>query len=61
MAVGHAILVIAYHLIARNEPYRDLGANYFDEHQRRKVERRLVHRLEKLGYKVQLNPTPALA
>jgi len=58
VAVGHAILVIAYHVISRNEPYRDLGANYFDERQRQKVERRLVRRLEKLGYTVQLNSPP---
>jgi len=25
------ILVIAYHLIQRQEPYRELGANYFDQ------------------------------
>jgi len=24
------MLIIAYHLIARREPYRELGADYFD-------------------------------
>lgn len=55
-AVGHAILVIVYHLLVRNEPYHDLGANYFDEREPQKVERRLVQRLNKLGYEVQLQP-----
>ena len=30
LAVAHSMLVIAYHLIARREPYRELGADYFD-------------------------------
>ncbi|HXG18116.1 MAG TPA: hypothetical protein VNN62_03455 [Methylomirabilota bacterium] len=31
-----------------------MGPNYFDEHDRRRVERRLVARLEQLGYSVDL-------
>ncbi len=54
VAVGHTILVMAYYVLTRREPYRELGPNYFDEHDRRRVERRLVHRLEQLGYSVDL-------
>jgi transposase len=54
VAVGHTILVMAYHVLTRQEPYRELGPNYFDEHDRRRVERRLVARLEQLGYVVDL-------
>jgi len=54
VAVGHTILVMAYHVLSRREPYRELGPNYFDEHDRRRVERRLVSRLEQLGYSVDL-------
>ncbi len=46
IAVAHAILVICYHLLTRQEPYRELGANYFDERDRQDVERRLVRRLQ---------------
>jgi len=28
--VAHAILVIAYHLLARQTTYQDLGADYYD-------------------------------
>src|SRR5262249_26858553 len=28
-AVGHSILVAAYHMLDRNQPYHDLGADYF--------------------------------
>ena len=60
VAVGHSILVIAYHLIANQESfYQDLGAHYFDERDRQRLERRLVHRLEALGYAVSLQPVAA--
>jgi transposase len=54
VAVGHSILVIAYHVLARLQPYHDLGANYFDEQNRERVTKRLIHRLERLGYEVRL-------
>lgn len=56
VAVGHSILVIAYHVLTRREPYRDLGPNYFDERERQRVEDRLVGRLKRLGYEVELKP-----
>lgn len=56
VALAHTIVVIAYHVLSRKEPYRDLGVNYFDEHDRHAVERRLVRRLEKLGLKVSVEP-----
>jgi beta-galactosidase/beta-glucuronidase len=52
MAVGRPILVIAYHLIKRKEPYRDLGGNYFDQLNREVIVKRLQNPLEKLGYQV---------
>jgi hypothetical protein len=61
VAVGHSILRIAYHVLTHREPYRDLGANYFDEHERQAVERRLVRRLERLGYRVALESTTPAA
>ena len=56
VAVGHSILVIAYHLLERGVRYEELGGQYFEERARQAVERRLVHRLEGLGYKVSLEP-----
>jgi transposase len=56
VAVAHSILVIAYHVLTRREPYRDLGPTYFDEHARERVEERLVRRLKRLGYTVELKP-----
>jgi hypothetical protein len=50
-------LVIVYHLLTDGAPYRDLGGRYFDDRDRRALERRLVHRLQGLGYTVSLQPT----
>lgn len=61
IAVAHAILVICYYLLTRQEPYQDLGANYFDERERQAVERRLVKRLQRLGYEVVLHPAAQVA
>jgi transposase len=60
IAVAHSIRVIAYHVLVRKEVYHELGGNYFDQRDRHRVERRLVHRLEQLGYAVALQPqTPS--
>jgi hypothetical protein len=40
--------------LTRPDLYHELGRTYFDEHDRTRVERRLVHRLEALGYIVEL-------
>jgi transposase len=54
LAVAHSILVIAYYMIQRQEPYRDAGADFFDRLQPEDTARRLVKRLETLGYHVTL-------
>ena len=63
VAVAHSILVIVWHLLQHDCQYVDLGGNYFDEHDRQQVARRLVKRLEGLGYRVALDslPQPASA
>ena len=59
VAVGHTILVIVYHILRDGTSYQELGGNYFDERDRERVEKRLVGRLEKLGYKVSLEKEAA--
>lgn len=61
VAVGHSILVIVYHLLTKREPYQDLGVTYFDQRAHHTVERRLVRRLEALGYTVSLQPPDSAA
>jgi transposase len=48
------MLVMAYDMIQRREPYREVGADFFDRLQPEDTARRLVKRLESLGYHVTL-------
>jgi transposase len=58
MAVAHSMLVMAYYMIQRQEPYREAGGDFFDRLQPEDTARRLVKRLEHLGYHVTLqNPS----
>jgi transposase len=62
VAVGHSILVIAYHVLEREVPYEELGEDYL--YQQRSGEayaKRLVRQLERLGHKVALEPLPQSA
>jgi transposase len=54
LAVAHAMLVTAYHLLARRTTYQELGADYFDRRHGERVTRRAVQLLERQGYRVTL-------
>jgi transposase len=54
VAVGHSILIIAYHLLRDGHSFTDLGYRYFDQRDATKLRHRLVHRLQGLGYRVTL-------
>ena len=56
MAVRHAILVIAFHLLKRKQNYVELGVNSFDQKNADCLRRSLVKRLEWLGHTVALGP-----
>lgn len=58
VALAHSILVIAYHLIDRNEPYKELGGDYFDKRNVEATAKRLTKRLERLGFQVSLQQQP---
>lgn len=61
VAVGHSILVIAYHMIKEGHEYQDLGGNYYDLRDRTLIQKRLVRRLEALGLKVTLESVATAA
>ena len=61
MAVAHRLLVIAYHVIARREPYRELGADYLERRTAPASVDRLVHRLRQLGVEVTVTAEPTYA
>jgi transposase len=55
MAVGHSILVIAYHILRDGVGYSDLGADHFDRLAKERLTRHYIHRLEQLGHHVTLD------
>lgn len=61
VAVGHSILVIAYHLLSKRASYQELGGDYFDRQNARHYQNKLVHKLEALGLKVTLEPATTLS
>ena len=58
LAVAHSILVMAYYMLQRKQPYREAGADFFDRLQPEDTARRPVKRLEHLGYHVVLQSRP---
>ena len=59
-AVGHSILVIAWHLLANNCDYDDLGGDHFTRHTDAEARKHyLVRQLEALGHKVTIEPAAA--
>jgi transposase len=56
VAVAHSILVAAYWMLKRDEPYHDLGADWHRRRNDQAHTRRLVAQLEHLGHTVIINP-----
>lgn len=55
IAVGHKILISAYHIIKEKSAYRELGATYLDSlRNRKRTVDYLTKRLENLGYRATL-------
>jgi transposase len=54
VAVAHALLVIAYHVIKEQATYRELGFDYNDRRDADRARRRAVALLERQGYRVTL-------
>jgi transposase len=56
VAVAHSMLVSAYWMLTRDEPYRDLGADWLSRRNDQSHTRRLVAQLERLGHNVVIQP-----
>jgi transposase len=61
VALAHKILVIIYTLLKTGQLYQERGAAVLDERQKERLLARVQRRLEKLGYKVTLEPITATA
>ena len=54
IAVGHSILIIAWHLLTDDCDYNDLGGDYFATRDADRARQRAVAQLQALGYHVEL-------
>jgi len=61
VAVGHKVLIAVFHMLKRGAPFADLGADYLDRLDKYRTAKRLVRRLDNLGYEVLLRPKMATA
>jgi transposase len=58
VAVGHSILVIAWHVLSNRASYQELGSDYFDRCDAQAYRLKLIRKLEALGLKVAVeSPT----
>ena len=56
LAIAHKILVSAYHMLDKGLAYHDLGEAYLDQIGQTRTVSNLKRRLERLGYRVTLEP-----
>lgn len=61
VAVGHSILVIAYHVLTNKRTYQELGGDYFDKRYGEKRRTKLIKQLQSLGLKVTVEELPQAA
>ena len=62
VAVAHSMLVSAWHMLTYQQPYQELGDDYFDERKKESKVNYMVRRLEKLtGGSVSIALQPAAA
>jgi transposase len=62
VAVEHSILVAIFHMLDRDQPYHDLGADYFTRrNDPARRARRLINQLQTLGYNVHAEPPSTAA
>jgi transposase len=58
-AVAASILTTVYHMLKNGTLYQEPGAHHFDQRTKNIQIKRLLQRLQNLGYEVAITPTPA--
>jgi len=56
VAVAHSLLTVIYHVLRDHVEYKDLGQDYFDKLNSKRIVPYLVNRLKNMGYEVNLVP-----
>lgn len=57
IAVAASMLTAIWHMLRNDTEWRELGAAYFDRADAKKTAKRLIRRLQQIGYTVQIAPT----
>jgi hypothetical protein len=50
------LLAIFYHMLKYDVEYKDLGVDYFDKREPKRLRDNLVKSLQRLGFQVKLTP-----
>jgi len=61
IAVAHSLLTVIYHVLKNHVQYKDLGRDYFDKLNSKRLVPYLVNRLKNMGYEVHLAPLQSAA
>lgn len=56
IAIAHRLLVIIYSMLRNGTDYRELGGDYCDRLQPERTAQRLLRRLDRLGFDIQVKP-----
>jgi transposase len=59
IAVGHAILIISYHVLKNQTTYQDLGPDFFELRKPEELAKILAKRIQALGFEVTLQKRAA--
>ncbi len=54
VATARHILILVFHLLATDLPYKDLGPLFYDSRNKDRAVKRHIHRLQKLGFIVEV-------
>jgi transposase len=60
-AIGRSILVSVWHMLTWQQPYQELGGEYYDQRRKDSKVSYLTKQLTRLGFAVQLDPIPVAA
>ncbi len=61
VALGRSILISIWYMLSRQQPYQDLGPDYYDQRRKDTKVSYLTKQLAKLGYVVTLDTAPTAA
>jgi transposase len=56
LAIAHKLLVCVHNVLGNGTPYQDLGEDHAQQHNRERLAKAHIRKLNKLGYAVEIHP-----